>query len=205
MNTPNTQYVSDKKCRRGHNVFYKTSGRCVECRNSSNGRWLVDNRETARTSSSQWYWRNVEAVAAAHARWRALNSEVKTASDARWAAANPEARNAISARWRARNPEKARNVQTRWRARNPAKVAAAASRRRAAILKATPSWLNVRQHLEMNYMYEKAAKLREKTGDMYHVDHVVPLRGKNVCGLHVPWNLQLLEDADNWRKGNRRA
>lgn len=50
---------------------------------------------------------------------------------------------------------------------------------------------------EIKEIYKKAAVLG------LHVDHIVPLAGKQISGLHVPWNLQLLSPEDNFRKSNK--
>jgi len=90
-----------------------------------------------------------------------------------------------------------------WREINPHKSVMYASKRRAAIKSATPDWLTEAHKREIDNIFWMATDLRSVSGEDYHVDHIVPLQGKNVCGLHVPWNLQLLPSDLNFSKGNK--
>lgn len=56
---------------------------------------------------------------------------------------------------------------------------------------------------ETSAIYEECARLRVATGIDYVVDHVWPLKGKNSCGLHVPWNLRIITREENTAKGNK--
>lgn len=67
----------------------------------------------------------------------------------------------------------------------------------------TPPWLTEEQKLEIAQFYWLASDLKVITGELYHVDHIIPLKGKNVSGLNVPWNLQVLPADINLKKGNR--
>lgn len=86
---------------------------------------------------------------------------------------------------------------------NKYKFSAQAAKRRASKLRATPIWLTEDQFIEIEEFYEIAQAFKLYTGQQYHVDHIIPLQGKNVCGLHVPWNLQILEASENLSKSNK--
>lgn len=81
--------------------------------------------------------------------------------------------------------------------------AAAQADRRAAKKQATPAWLTFEQRQEIKEFYKIAKELQWLSNEELQVDHIVPLQGKNVCGLHVPWNLQILPKTANVRKGNK--
>jgi hypothetical protein len=75
--------------------------------------------------------------------------------------------------------------------------------RKATIKKRTPPWLSDEQFSEIKDVYLNCKSISESTEILHHVDHIVPLCGKNVCGLHVPWNLQILKAEDNLGKSNK--
>lgn len=114
--------------------------------------------------------------------------------------ANREHRSAKMAEWYEANKDVVSASQKAWRSANLHKIAAKQARRRAAETKATPAWAN--QALISSF-YELAREATQRTGIPHHVDHIVPLRGKIVCGLHVESNLQVLPGAENLSKSNR--
>lgn len=91
---------------------------------------------------------------------------------------------------------------SRWVKANPGKVNARTARRYAAKMQATPAWLTADDNWLISETYA-FAKLREKVvGGRWEVDHIVPLRGKRVMGLHVPWNLRVIPMTENRKKSN---
>lgn len=77
------------------------------------------------------------------------------------------------------------------------------AKRRVAYLEREPKWLTFEQKLEIECFYYKSMRYEEETGIKHHVDHIVPLQGEDVCGLHVPWNLQVIPAKENLSKGNK--
>lgn len=87
-----------------------------------------------------------------------------------------------------------------YRAKHPEKIRAWNGTRRADQQQAMPVWVS--RH-EINAIYSAASALWLASGEPHHVDHIIPLRHKLVCGLHVPANLQVLLGAENMRKSNK--
>lgn len=90
-----------------------------------------------------------------------------------------------------------------WRAANPDKDLAKAAKRRASVAGRTPAWLSDAERDEILAVYAFARAWSDATRTPHHVDHIAPLRGKAVSGLHVPWNLRIVSAKENLKKGNR--
>jgi hypothetical protein len=97
---------------------------------------------------------------------------------------------------------KRREVKRLWVKNNIGAVLASSAKRRSAKLQRTPSWLTEFDHLKMKCYYQVASMRSKESGQNWHVDHIIPLQGENVCGLHVPNNLQIIPAIENMRKNN---
>lgn len=105
--------------------------------------------------------------------------------------------------WQSNNPEKSARYNSKWKKENSGKWNAIAARYRAAKLNATPQWLTEDQFKEIEEFYIIAEELSWLSESPLEVDHIVPLQGKDLSGLHVPWNLQVIPKSQNCSKGNR--
>ncbi len=130
------------------------------------------------------------------------NGEKHRIVQRKWNEKNKEKVKLAKKKYREANREKCRALTADWKKRNPAKCAASWARYHARKLEAMPPWLTPGMEEAIEYKYETAQRLTEETGITHHVDHIIPLQGKNVRGLHVPWNLQVITDKENWKKGN---
>jgi hypothetical protein len=105
--------------------------------------------------------------------------------------------------WQQSNKDKKSKNYKNWQVNNRAKVNSYNSYRRALELQATPKWLTASHKLHMECKYSLAVMFSKHTAEQHHVDHIVPLNGKTVCGLHVPWNLRVIPATENLRKSNK--
>lgn len=108
----------------------------------------------------------------------------------------------IAEKQRLRRKEKAEEmnkITSLWKKNNPDKVRASWAAFRAHRNKASPKWRNT---FFIEEVYNLARKRTEITDIEWHVDHIIPLRGKHVCGLHVENNLQIVPKIVNLKKSN---
>lgn len=169
-----------------------------------------------------YYERNKEKIKARAAEYRRNNPDKAREAVRRWLAdpanaervreyhrergkrrywENRDAYLAKQAEYRARKPEVSKARNERWRASNPSKAAEKTRRYNARRRQRIPSWQSADDCWLIAEIYDLARERSRLTGVAHHVDHVIPLFGRAVSGLHTPWNLRVIPGRENVRKG----
>ena len=145
-------------------------------------------KECVRERKRQIWAANSERYRAYGKKYKQANKEIIAERNKKYVVENRETRTATMKAYR----QTTKDVQAEY-----------VRRRQAAKLQRTPAWLTEDDIWVMREAY-KLAKLRtEMFGFSWHVDHILPLQGKEVSGLHVPENLQVIPWLDNLKKHNR--
>lgn len=173
------RYFTGEECSNGHVSDRRVgNGECYACAKLRLNKWRED---------------NPDKKAAHRKKHKELNREKENLQHRLWLNADPDRKekyrlqkNQATLNWQKLNPAKKREQIAEYRAQKDQRM---------------PSWLNQGHMLEIESVYSYCKALNS-IGLKYHVDHVVPLRGKNVSGLHAPWNLQVIPALENIRKNN---
>ena len=146
------------------------------------------NREAANKRNREWKKANPEKVKEMHKKYAEKHKEVLAAK---------------SLRWKKANPERVAEVSRKTRLKNKARVLATKAKYRASKRNKTPIWAD-KEHLWLiKQAYELAILRTKQFGFLWHVDHIIPLNGVNVSGLHVIENIQVIPAAENLLKNNK--
>lgn len=189
--------MNEKTCKKCGQSYI--GERCKPCRRLRMAAHYAENRERLRAKSAAWRSANPDKVRAASAAYRTAKHEQGLAAQAAWRQAHPEKHRA----WRYENAARMKELRTAWWAANPEAASVYYARRRAAKKNATPSWVGEFDALVLVEAYRLARQREALTKLPWHVDHVVPLMGRRVCGLHVASNIAVIPAAQNLRKSNK--
>jgi hypothetical protein len=194
-----TRYFTGKPCPRGHvGERFASSHGCVICATEKASEWKKDNRDKASAASKRWRHANADHVREIKQAWNAANPEGQKARSARWYRENKDRFDATNRAWRERNHDL---ILARLSARNKANrgpVNARTAAYQAAKMQRMPKWADAKA---IKVVYLDAAEFRQAGIDV-HVDHIIPLQGVMVSGLHVANNLRVCLSSVNRSKSN---
>ena len=172
-------YFTGEPCKHGHIAPRKTKGACIEC--------IKVEWEEAATKRAVYF-----------AEYN--KSKIGQESKRRYYEANKDL---VKLKASSRPEFQKQKYRKEWLSRNPDWRRADNKHRRVKHRAATPNWLTTSDKQKIRQFYLDALAATRVTGVKYVVDHIVPLRGESVCGLHVPWNLRVVTREENLMKSNK--
>lgn len=186
------------------------TGSCVDCARSRASRFLERVGVEYRAAKSKRHYENNKDTYIKRGRlWQAAHPEItkyhRDKNNRKFRENNID----YFKQWWRLHPNKASEYNSRayavraksnWRQCNRGHTNYLSRRRQRYVRQATPGWADCET---IKQLYVQASTLSEVLGVVHHVDHIIPLRGDLVCGLHTPDNMQIITKQANLRKGNK--
>ncbi len=193
------RYTSTTPCKRGHiGERYKSTGDCVGCVFLRYATESAEKRARRLAKTETYRQANKDKIRQYKKEWA---EQVKATETPEQREKRLAAQRAKTAAYRARLTEEkqsavhalTRERTKQWRRENPGRVKILDRAKKVHIRQRTPAWAD----------RKAIAEVYRACPPGYHVDHIVPLRGEAVSGLHIPWNLQYLPADENMKKSNK--
>ena len=182
----NTKYLSEFYKRKDSPDGYRND--CKDCRKARSLKNFYADPDAKRAKNMEAYWKRKEQNPDLQ---KNIYLKIREKSLA------------ISRVYYSKHADEIKARQRLWSKQNRGAANALGKKYKLKKRNATPNWLTNEQVEHMQCLYKVAAMYTAEGLDIWHVDHIVPIRGKDVCGLHVPWNLRIITASENLRKGNK--
>lgn len=162
--------------------------------------YYAKNTEKVKKKVRLYRLANLDKVRERSRKWNENNKQLTQAYGIAWRKANPERAKEHYVAWKKANPDRARQHSLKWAAKHAPLYRAWAAARKAMLRHRLPAWANKDA---IRAFYAEAERLTRTTGIRHSVDHILPLKGRKVSGLHVETNLRVITHHENCVKNNR--
>lgn len=173
---------------------------CVTCHKAKKKAYYDANRDKMNALTKQWRETNNNTIKAYNKQYYQNNSDKMKESAKHYREVNTDKVREYFKKYREINADKVKVCYKQWREANKDTVKAYQKTRRRRCRQAMPQWANPEA---IRQIYLQAQQISKEVGIQHHVDHIIPLKGKFVSGLHVESNLTILVGTENIRKSNK--